>query len=82
MTDEHLRAQQQKSIRRMNRVDKMIPELRKCVHEYGLTIVDAFLDIGVFNPRHIRHIVNMVRTGSIDTGSRRSDSQILNKESK
>ena len=50
--------------RRMERVDAMPADLRACVHEYGLSIVDAFLHAGVKKPRHIRHIVNMIRGGS------------------
>jgi hypothetical protein len=56
--------------RRMERVDAMSPELRACVHEYGLTIVDAFVDIGVTKARHIRHLVETVRKGSVEIGNR------------
>ncbi len=44
---------------RMERVDAMSPALRACVNEYGLCLVEAFLQVGVTKPRHIRHIVEM-----------------------
>lgn len=50
--------------RRMERIDAMTPDIRACVHEYGLTIVDACLQAGVQKGRQIRHIVETVRGGS------------------
>lgn len=47
-------------IARMKQIDRMPPELRELVHEYGLNIVRAFLDIGVSKPKHIRHLVESV----------------------
>lgn len=47
-------------IKRMSRVDAMPPDIRALVHEWGLSITQAFLECGVTNPRHIRHIINMV----------------------
>ena len=49
---------------RMARVDAMPPEIRACVHEYGLTIVDAMLDLGIKKAKHIRHLVDIVRRES------------------
>jgi hypothetical protein len=49
---------------RMARVDAMPPEIRACVHEYGLTIVDSMLDLGIKKAKHIRHLVNVVRRES------------------
>ena len=53
---------------RMDRVDRMSRELRACVHEFGLTVVDAFMQCGVTNPRHIRHLVKTVHEGSVEIG--------------
>ncbi len=55
---------QGKRAKRMQRVDNMPHGLRECVHEYGLTIVDAMTDCGVTNPRHIHHLVRTIRHGS------------------
>lgn len=60
---------QERRIRRMDRGDNMSPDLRACVHEYGLTVVDAFLDCGVTRPRQIRHLVETVRAGSVEIGA-------------
>jgi hypothetical protein len=49
---------------RMARVDAMPPEIRACVHEYGLTIVDAMLDLGIKKAKQIRHLVDTVRRES------------------
>jgi hypothetical protein len=46
--------------RRMSFIDRMSPELRACVHDYSLSVVRAFMDIGVREPRHIRHLVETV----------------------
>ena len=50
--------------RRMERIDRMPSEIRACVHEYGLSVVDAMLDAGVKKAKHIHHIVATVRVGS------------------
>lgn len=49
-----------KRARRMAMVDDMPHSLRELVHQYGLTVVKSFTDIGITNPRHIRHIVERV----------------------
>ena len=49
---------------RMARVDAMPPEIRACVHEYGLTIVDSMMDVGIKKAKHIRHLVEIVRRES------------------
>lgn len=50
----------EKRRRRMDMVDQLEPQLRTLVHDYGFTVVHAFLEIGVRNPRHIRHLVENV----------------------
>lgn len=65
--------------RRMSRVDAFDPEVRKLVHEYGLTIVDAIYSLGVKKPNQIRHIVETVLNefsptrGSYSSQGRRGD---------
>lgn len=50
-------ARQQK---RMAQVDSYSPEIRACIHDYGLTVVRALLDCGVTKDNRIRHIVETV----------------------
>ncbi len=57
-------------VARMNRVDAMAPDLRELMHEFGLSIVDAFLQHGVTRPKSIRHLINAVRNGSVEIGNR------------
>lgn len=45
---------------RMDTIDKMPAELRACVHEYGFRIVADLAQLGISEPRHIRHIVETV----------------------
>jgi hypothetical protein len=47
-------------VRRMNLVDAMPPDLRACVHDYGLSVVLACTEAGVSKPKRIRHIVETV----------------------
>lgn len=42
---------------RMARVDQLPADIRELVHEYGLSVVDACMGVGVTKARHIRHIV-------------------------
>ena len=46
---------------RMARIDAMPKPIRELVHEYGLTMVRAFLDCGVTKPNQIRHLIAVVR---------------------
>lgn len=45
---------------RMHVIDNMPVELRKCVHEYGLCVVKAFLDVGLTKPKQIRHLTETI----------------------
>lgn len=45
------------SLTGLARTDVMPPALRACVHEFGFAIVEAFIAIGITDPRHIRHLV-------------------------
>ena len=46
--------------RRMTTIDAFPQELRELVNEYGLRVVQSFLDLGVTKPKHIRHVVESV----------------------
>lgn len=59
---------QERRATRMDRVDRMPADLRACVHDFGLTVVDAFLAHGIIKPRIIRHLVKTVREGSVEIG--------------
>lgn len=45
---------------RMQRYDNLPKEVRELCQEYGFAVVDAFLSLGVSNPKHIRHLVELV----------------------
>lgn len=50
-----------RAYRRMMRVDQMPPDIRRCVHEYGLEIVQEFLNHGVRKASSISHLIDTVR---------------------
>lgn len=66
MTDKY----HERRMARMDMVDSMTAPLRNLVHEHGLTVVKAFLDLGVSNPRHIQHLITTVQKGSVEIGNR------------
>lgn len=64
---------------RMDRIDALTPVQRHLVNEYGFTVVNAFMLIGVTKVKHIRHLVEVVlnefsptRGGSANQGTRRA----------
>lgn len=57
---EFLRKVQEKRIARMKKVDQFDPETRTLIHHYGLHIVNSFVQVGVSNPKHIKHLVECV----------------------
>jgi hypothetical protein len=57
---EHQEFVDRKRAARMRRVDAMPAELRELVHEYGLPVVRACLDLGVRKPNQIRHLVETI----------------------
>lgn len=61
---------QQRAMARMARVDAMDPELREVVHDFGLTVVDAFLQQNIKSSRIIRHLIWQVLRGSREVGNR------------
>lgn len=50
--------------KRMDEINALAPEMRALVDDLGWTIVKAFLDCGVRNHRHIRHLVITCWKGS------------------
>lgn len=55
---------------RMRKVDALPADIRACVHDYGLTIVDNLMRVGLTKANHIRHAVEIVRRGSVEVGNR------------
>lgn len=53
-----------KRVRALGEVDAMPPALRACVHEFGLPIVQGFVDSGVSEPQRIRHLVLLCWTAA------------------
>ena len=60
----------QKRVAALNVVDCMPPALRGCVHEFGKPIVDACLQVGVRDPRHIRELVTVIWDGARQQGQK------------
>ena len=68
-TDEQRFAQaQSNSVKRMDYIDHQPQAIRELVHEYGWSVVKAFLDCGVSKPKQIRHLIRMTLEGSYDGG--------------
>lgn len=61
--------QHEKIVARMDRIDAMPKEIRELIHEYGLTMVQAFIDQKITKPNVIRHLIQQVQRGSLDVGS-------------
>lgn len=51
----------------LTRVDTMTADMRHCVHEYGLPIVEACLQAGVRQPNKIHQLVREIWTGTRQT---------------
>ena len=45
---------------RMDKIDQFDPAIRSLIHEYGLTVVQTLIDLGVKKPKHIKHVVEVV----------------------
>ncbi len=52
-------------------VDRLPPDLRELVHDYGLHIVNQFVACGVRRPDHIRQLVRSARVGAREPGNER-----------
>lgn len=63
---------------RMDQIDRQSPEMRALVHEYGWNIVKSFIDIGVTQPNHVRHLVETVLNEFSPTRSTFSNQGVSN----
>ena len=45
---------------RFETIDNMTPELRELVYDYGLSVVQTALQVGIKKPKQIRHMVETV----------------------
>jgi hypothetical protein len=52
-------------------VDRLPAELRSCVHDFGYSVVHAFVTAGVTKPTMIRHLIHSVYLGAREAGNRR-----------
>lgn len=68
---DHNAAMAERAAKRMARVDAMGPELRKVVYEYGLELVQEFLNCGVKIPSRIAHLIDTVRHEDFPNGQPR-----------
>lgn len=48
-------------------VDKLDPEQRAVVHEYGWGIVSGFLQVGIKKPKQMRHLIRLIQHGGSET---------------
>ena len=55
----------------MNWIDAQPSAIRELINEHGLNVVQAFLQIGVTKPKHIRHLIDTVCRGSAWYGNAR-----------
>lgn len=58
--EEHQAFVDRKRQARMAKVDAMPEGLRLLVNDYGLSVVQSFLDLGITKPRQIRHVVENI----------------------
>lgn len=49
-----------KRANRMGAIDKLSPELRSLVHDYGYPVVKSLMDVGVTKPKQIKHVVERI----------------------
>jgi len=61
----------ERAAKRLARVDAMPRELRLIVYEYGLEIVQEFINCGVTVPSKIKHLVDTVRHADFESGQKR-----------
>jgi len=54
---------------RMARIDALPKDIRELIHEFGLTVVQAFLDQKVTKAYAIRHLIEQVQRGSNEPGT-------------
>lgn len=59
----------EKIVSRMQTIDALPKEVRELIHEYGYTMVRAFLDQKITKANIIWHLIQQVQRGSLDTGN-------------
>lgn len=69
--DPAMTARIDKCMRHMAITDNMPGPLRACVHEYGFTIVNAYIEAGVKDPAKIRYLVNTTWIGAREAAQKR-----------
>ncbi len=52
-------------------VDLLPAPIRACVHEFGWSVVQGFLQNGIKNPNTIRQLVHVVQLGAREDGNKR-----------
>lgn len=52
----------------LEETDNLSPDLRRCVHDFGLPIITVLKKFGITDPRHIREIVREVWAGPRQDG--------------
>jgi hypothetical protein len=58
-------------LKALDDADGLPPDIRECVHEFGMPIVTVCLKHGVRDPRHIRELVREIWEGARHIGQRR-----------
>lgn len=62
-----------RTLRSFDELDRLSPRLRECVHEFGLPIVRACLQMKISEPRHIRQLVHEIWEGARQTTQRKEN---------
>lgn len=59
-----------KRVKSLEDTDRLPPQVRECVHEFGLPIVTVCLKHGINSPAKIRELVREIWAGARQTGQR------------
>lgn len=52
-------------------IDNLPPGLRDCVHEFGWSVVRAYMEHGISKPNVIRHLIHTAWNGPREPGNKR-----------
>jgi hypothetical protein len=58
--EDHQQSVDSKRRARMGKIDRLTPEMRALVHEYGFAVVNTMMELGVVKPGQIRHAVETI----------------------
>jgi hypothetical protein len=61
-----------RSVRSFDVIDNMPSNVKRCVHEYGYSIVEVLTKHGITNPRHIDEIVTRVWAGARNSNQKQN----------